>query len=257
MEGLMRKTHLAMAVLGAVMASSVAAKADEPQKLTGRVYLGIERLTGFGYTSTSRTRSAGATQSIDTQSAFNLNLFGASTYYSITGAPLTFSAPRLAVDVNVMSFLTVGLAAFVSWSSIRDSRNGANTAETVHLFGFGLAPRVGVTLPIGDRLIFWGRAGVTYSRLGSGSPTQTMGGVTTSSSGYESLFWVNVEPTLLVKLVEHVSVGATFVVDLPVAGVLGSSSTVTLPTGTTTTTSSSDDLTEWNVGLQLGLTASF
>jgi len=253
----MRHTHIVMALLGALMATSVSARADEPQKLTGRVYLGIERMTGFGYTSSSRTQTLSATQStIDTQSAFSFNFFGGSTYYSLTGAPVSFAAPRLAVDVNVLSFLTVGLAAYLSWGSFRDSRNGAGATETSHVFGFGLAPRVGVTLPIGDRLIFWGRAGVTYSRLGSATPTRTSGANTADSSGYESLFWVNIEPTLLVKVVEHVSVGATFVVDLPVAGVLGRSSSVTGPTGTITS-SSSDDLSAWNVGLQLGLTAWF
>jgi hypothetical protein len=254
----MRKTHLAVAVLGAITAMSASARADDPPNLKGRMYLGIERMTGFGYTSATRTQTLSATQStVDTQSAFNFNLFGGSTYYSLAGAPLSFSAPRLAFDVNILSFLTVGLAAYLSWGSFRDSRNGVSPTETTHLFGFGLAPRVGVTVPIGDRLIFWGRAGLTYSRLGSGNPTRVNAGVTTDSSSYESLLWVNVEPTLLIKLVEHVSIGATLVVDLPVAGALGRSSTVTLPTGTTTTTSSSDELSAWNVGLQFGLTAWF
>jgi hypothetical protein len=264
MEGFMRKTLIATAVLGAVTAVSVSARADETPNLKGRFYVGIERMTGFGYTSTSVTSGAGTTATVDTQSAFSLNLLGASTSYAqvgsalgVVGTPVTLDAPRLAFDYNLLSFLTVGLGAYFSWASLRQERNGGDTTEAVHLTGFGLSPRVGATIPIGDRLIFWGRAGVTYGRLNADTPSRTLGGVTQSSSTYESLFWVNLEPTLLVKLVEHVSVGATFVVDLPVAAVLGQSTTATITGGSTTTVSSSVDLTQWNVGLQLGLTTWF
>ena len=242
----MRKTLMVVAVLGTIVATGGPARADEPVKLTGRVYLGIERMTGFAYTSSSGTGQS------QTASAFGLNLFGASTLYSMTGVPITYgAAPRLAVDVNVLSFLTVGLAAYLAWGSLD---GGGSTTERAHFFGFGFAPRVGVTVPIGDRFIFWGRAGATYERLGTDGPTQ---GTTGSITSYESALWVNLEPTVLVKLVEHVSLGATFVVDLPVAGVSGISLTETLPGGSTTTRSASSDFTAWNVGLQLGLTAWF
>ena len=247
--------------LGLILFSVQALAQDEPgkEKLKGRVSIGIERAFGFGFGSTTATSTQpgprGTTvENTATQSGFMVNVLGAATS-SASGAPITINSPRIAFDYNIIENLTLGLSAYFAWASIRSSDNGAPTQEDSHLFGFGLAPRVGVMLPIANRLTFWGRAGLTYSRLGTGTPDRvTGGGGTRSTSDYESLFWLNVEPTLLITIAPHVAVGTALVLDVPLAGVNGRSQTTTVPGGATTTVSSSVDETVWNVGLQFGLT---
>ena len=124
------------------------ARADEPLK--GRVYVGLERATGFSYTTVSGT-SDGLAGGGSTAKTANLNFFGVATSYAEAGTPVSFGSPRLAIDVNVLESLTVGVAAYVSWTSLA---TGSSDAE--HLVGFGIAPRVGVTVPIADRVLSGG-----------------------------------------------------------------------------------------------------
>ena len=98
---------------------------------------------------------------------------------------------------------------------------------------------------------------MTYSRLGSSTPGASLGTSTTSGeSRYESLFWVNLEPTLVFKIVDHVGVSMSGILDIPVSGAVGSSETTTV-NGVSASNSTSESVTVWNGGLQFGLTTWF
>lgn len=134
------------------------------------------------------------------------NLFGASfAPADPTGVgtlPMS-QVPRIAVDYEFANRLTVGAAAFFSVSSV--STEGRRDVTTV---GVGLAPRVGYSLPISDRLAFWPRAGVTASYV------STSGGLSGASVSYLPV-WVNVEPTLVFAVDPRFQLTLGLVCDVP------------------------------------------
>ncbi len=222
-----------------------------------RVRLGVERLFGFTYnsvTSSSTTTMGAVTTTRETTSEIvALNLFGASFSSSVAPAQIglfaVVQAPRLAIDFEVAPNLTVGGAVFFAWSSLSDpDGNGVSVTS------FGVAPRVGYWLALGDRFAFWPRAGVTFS-YASSSPRTTAATTTSSSNSYLPL-WVNIEPTFAYALADHFALTFGGICDIPVIGDVSATTRVTTG-GATTEVTRDSTLKQFVIGATFGVLGRF
>lgn len=244
------------AVFGAVALGLVAA-APEAAAQTGGWRLSVERVAGFAYsslTSSSTTTAGGVTVTTSRSTAWSsLNLLGSIPYGAGGVGALPGGLPtRLALDYELASHLTVGLAAFLVWNSF----NVEGDEDGLATFGFGIAPRVGYSIRLGDRLHFWPRAGVTFSRVGSSPDDRVSGGTTTSTTIAYTAFWVNLEPTLVYEPVDHFGLTLAVVGDIPLTGDSTTTRVVTSGGNRVETTISSDQRL-LTVGLQFGVQGRF
>lgn len=197
--------------------------------------LSVERVAGIGYNSitTSRTeagRASESTSTLTTANVFGSTLATPGNVVAVLAAP----SPRLALDYEFSSHLTVGFAAMLQWSS------GAlpSGSERYDTFTVGVAPRVGYSARITNRLFFWPRAGVTFSRF-----SQSSGAGSSRETTWTELS-LNLEPTLVFAPVENFGLMLTLLGDIPLIGDVESSDR---PTQTKVMT----------VALQLGAQARF
>lgn len=174
---------------------------------TGTVIVSAERL--FGYTSTSSTTES---KSSDVTATTTTSAF--SVLFSDGGSAVT--VPRVAVDVNVYSGLTLGGAAGYL-SSTRATETNVGKGDGPEWNAWVLAPRLG-WLTTSGRAGFWGRAGITY--FGS---KETAPAAEVKASGVSAQF----EPTLLIAPVDHVMFSLALHFNVPLAGSVTSTETGT------------------------------
>lgn len=217
--------------------------------------VGIERAFGFAYasnTASSSTTVGATTVTRETNSTTTtLNLFGAGFTSASSGAALVYGPPppRLAVDYELANHLTVGAAAYFSWASYAVEGLTSSVSST----GFGLAPRVGFALALGDRFAFWPRAGLSFG-YASTTPENPSSGRTTTSS-YLTLT-LNVEPTLVYMPAAHFGFTAMVFGDIPLVGNVTTRTVVT--TGATTVETTLESTYKQVVfGLQFGIMGRF
>ena len=245
------KTHL-VAVTLALVSFATGASAQSG----GHVRVSVERAFGFAYnsiTSSSVTTTGTVTVTRESSSTVtSLNLFGAGFSSVAPESGLVFGGqvPRFAIDYELSSHLTFGAAAFVSWNSIATA-GGSELSG----FGFGLAPRVGYTLGLTDRLSFWPRAGVTLAYM-SASPDSSPGTVSVTSKVTYVPLWVNVEPMLVYTVDPHFSFTLGLVLDLPLLGAVTSTTRTTVGSLSTERTSESS-VTQLIVAAQIGVMGRF
>ncbi len=247
----MKKPQLAAALAVLTLTPEALAQSE------GRVHVSIERAFGVTYNSltSSSERTVGST-TVTTEATAewsSLNLLGTGVTGAVPGVgsfPLTNLLPRLAVDYELSSHLTVGGAAFLTYSSI------SSDGLTGSAFGFGLAPRVGYSLRITDKLAFWPRLGVTLAYYSSSPESSGGSSVTVSQSTSYTPLWLNVEPSLVYSIEQHFAFTFGLVGDIPLLG--GTTSKTTSTVGTATTTTERDStLTQLILAAQFGVRGSF
>ncbi|MDF2696291.1 MAG: hypothetical protein K0S65_4674, partial [Labilithrix sp.] len=164
--------------------------------------------------------------------------------------------PRAAFDITIIPRLTLGAAIAFGFGL-----GGTNTSENVGNNGkttverdaptttaIGLAPRVGYILPLSDLFAFWPRVGMgIYSVSGSSEFTQPNGTITTNKMT-DTLVSLDLDPQFAIVPVEHFFILAGPTVNIPLTGSRSISST----TGSTTT-ERSDDISVFNLGLNVGI----
>lgn len=164
-----------------------------------------------------------------------------------------YNIPRFALDVTVIPHLTVGGSVY-AYFQLGSSDTGTNaqgvsvTTQNAKATFFGIAPRVGYILPIGDTFAFWPRGGLSFNDVGVSTPTVTnpAGKVTDGGSATVTQWAIDLEPTFVFTPIPHVGITGAAVVDIPFAG----SRSVTDPVNGTTVSVSS---TQFHFGLNLGL----
>lgn len=247
----MKKPHLAAALAALTLTPEALAQSE------GRIHVSIERAFGVTYNSltNSSERTVGST-TVTTESTSewsSLNLLGTGVTGAVPGVgsfPWANLLPRLAVDYELSSHLTIGGAAFLTYSTV------SSEGLTGSAFGFGLAPRVGYSLRITDKLAFWPRLGATLAYY-SASPEDAGGGSVrvTQSTRYVPL-WLNVEPSLVYSVDRHFAFTFGLVGDIPLLG--GVTSKTTTSSGSATTTTERDStLTQLILAAQFGVMGSF
>lgn len=245
----------ARVALAAGFASLLASASPARAQEGGRLRVGVERMFGFTYnalTSSSESTTGGVTttrESTTTWTAFNV--FG-SGFSAVTPALLVLNplqAPRLGIDYELPSHLTLGGAIFFSWNSVRDADGDGYSAV-----GFGLAPRVGYSLRLTERLSFWPRAGVSFSYVGT-SPRDAGTTSLTTRATYVPL-WVNVEPMLTLAATQSFLFTFGLLLDIPLVGTVSSTSRTTVG-GVVTERTTESTLTQFVFAAQFGLMGRF
>ena len=126
----------------------------------------------FSYSSQTVTATQNGTDTKTSDSGASIALlFGSDT--SIPINPHT--VPRLAFDYSVINHLTVGGAVVVGFglggSHKVETNNGSTTNSSKNdadkTTVFGIAPRVGYVLPLGQTFGFWPRAGFAFYSISS------------------------------------------------------------------------------------------
>jgi hypothetical protein len=140
-------------LVASFLLSAASASADEPGEHTSRagqlgrpgvIVLGVERFSGFDY----------AKDSNDSKGYTSFSLLGGSGL-ELGVAP--YSIPRFGLDGFVSQGVSLGLSAHFATIS-----HDSSSAKV-----FGLSPRVGYEVSLGDSFAFWPRAGISYLNITS------------------------------------------------------------------------------------------
>ncbi len=242
----------------AVMLSILGLGSEAAAQTQGGLRISVDRLFGFTYNTLTLGRestSGGITSTVETSLdwvGFNLiggGFSGVGLQSEIAG--LTSQTPRLAFDYELPSHLTIGASAFLAVSSLTDDDN-----DEFSTFGFGLAPRVGFSITLNDRLSFWPRAGFTiayYSSTVTNNPSGSSSSTTTSRASTVWVpVWLNIEPTMVFMPAQHFGFTASLICDVPLTGGRTTASTITSG-GTSRMLSTDSSLTQFSFGLQFGV----
>lgn len=213
----------------------------------------VDRLFGFGYssiTSGSVSTTGGVTVTRESTTdvvGFNVlnSGFGVAGVASGNALFAAGQPPRLGFDYELPMHLTFGAAAFFSWSSLSDGDN-----DEISAVGFGVAPRVGYYLTLGESLAFWPRAGISFAYLGA-KLTDSSAPATPTDISVVGLS-LNVEPTFVLMASRGFGFTGALVVDVPLVGDVSTSRTVGSTVISTDTT-----LKQLFVGLQFGVMGRF
>ncbi len=204
----------------------------------------------FSYTSVSEDRSNNAAEITRTTSGSSISLLWGSNFFSEQNI---HSIPRVAADVTVIERLTIGGAVAVAFgvsstqSTETQPRGGGPTNTTEfdapRATVFGLVPRVGYIIPVGDILAIWPRGGMgiySFSRHFE----VINNGQRFSSSTNDFLLSLDLDPQLAVVPLEHFFFSVGPLVNIPL-------------TGSRTTQDTDNSRTSRDLSVfQLGITAS-
>lgn len=233
---------IAATIFALLLASSEAAAQSR-----GGLRVGVERMFGFSWSSLSSSTSVtvgSVTTTRELSSSWvSLNLFGTiagATTSTLGGVSPT--PPRVAIDYELASRLTIGGSVFFAYNTVSDD----SSSDSIKTVSFGLAPRVGYWLALGDTVAFWPRVGATFGYTSTSAQL--------SSSNLTSL-WLNIEPTLVIEPVPRVGITTTLLVDVPLLGDLTTSTTV--PGTMTTVETTGNSRKQLTIGLQFGLLTRF
>lgn len=235
-----------------VATSSAPAEAQEAKGLGEKSQLIIsgDRLFPlFSYTSASVNLPNDQEVSVN---ASNISLmYGRESFRDDVGAFNPHTTPRVAFDFTVIKGLTVGGAVVVAFGlgGESSSRQGAQTTSTdaPTTTVFGLAPRVGYIIPIGEVLAFWPRGGFSFYSISSKEDLR-QGGQPSTRTTTNSVFSIDLDPQFMIVPLQHFFFSAGPLVTIPLTG----SSSVETQTGGVTTTVDRD-LSVFHIGLSVGI----
>jgi hypothetical protein len=203
----------------------------------GTVMVSAERLFGLSFGRV--TTSVGNVDTSRDTTNFSLLYSSASTVHM---------TPRVAIDFVPIDGLTVGGAIGFAVGSRSDSASNNNNtvdADGPTTTAFVLSPRVGYVLGLSSLAKLWLRGGFTYFWQNTDFPNSPDSSRLTGLS-------LDLEPTLLLSVFEHLGFTAGLLVNLPLTG---STTNETVMGGTTRSTSI--DTTIRNIGLVVGMVGSF
>jgi hypothetical protein len=230
----------------------------------GHIFISADRLVhvlAYTYRSTTRTNPNGSTVTSSTDGA-GLSLLGGG---DLSGGLLfgsvanPYSMPRPAVDITVIPHLTLGIAIPIGFGlsgstkvETKQTNGQTNTSEgdAPSATLFGVVPRVGYILPVGDILAIWPRVGFGFYSLSTKSedlpnnPQQA----TTTTTTTDTLFSLDIDPQLAIVPTEHFFFTVGPLLNIPITG----SETTRRTTGSNTQ-ENSDDLALTHLGISASL----
>ena len=249
----MRAWTIGVGITIATLAMTSSARAEEGEGKhkfgnPGFVVSADRLLPLLSYDSTKTTENGAS----DTQSRFSLALMNSGPYGIFSSF---YNLPRVSLDWLPVQNLTIGLSTWLytdlsSNETVSPSGGGSSkTSDTPKVTYWGLAPRVGYVIPLGDKVYLWPRAGVEYYNV-------TSSDVNGSGSGSVQQFAIDVEAMLVISPWNHFGFTIGPTVDIPITGEQTSATTST--TGMTTTTSTTKvDSAMFQVGLSAGMLGHF
>jgi opacity protein-like surface antigen len=237
----------------AVLALAGSARAEEGQgsaRFGSRGFVvSADRLIPLtSYESVKTTQSDGSSE---TKSEVSLGLFSNAPY---TAFGTFYNLPRLAFDWIPVRNLTLGGAVWLyTQLTATDSHSPANGSSTSNdqpkVTYWGVAPRVGYVVRLGDALSLWPRAGIEYHNVSASS-------VNGSASPSVTQFALEAEVMLVISPWNHFGFTIGPTIDIPVGG--KSSSPSATGTGTTgMATATSIDSAMFQIGVSAGMLGHF
>ena len=114
----------------------------------------------ISYQSTETTQNGTS----DTQSRVSIALMNNAPFEAYS---TFYNLPRLAFDWLPVQNLTLGGAAWLYADLLATNSSGGTSTDQAKLTYWGIAPRVGYIIAMGDKVSFWPRAGVEYNSVSS------------------------------------------------------------------------------------------
>lgn len=253
-----RRFVLGAAVLCSILAGSAEASAAGDANgmgQKGQLIVSADRLFSlFNFTSFSVTRTVNGNSVTQSQSGSSMALlWGQEETVLEGGGRLTdpHTVPRLAIDFTVIDRLTLGgtlvLAFGLGGSTEVKAGNTTSSTDSPTTTVFGIAPRVGYIIPVGEVLAIWPRGGFSfYSQSTKSKDTQNNNTVTTSVSG--SQFSLDLDPVLAIVPIPHLFFTVGPLVNIPLTGTFKT----TVENGANTV-ERSDDLSIFHFGIAAGM----
>jgi opacity protein-like surface antigen len=190
--------------------------------------------------------------SSDTQSRLSIALMNNGPYGVFSSF---YNLPRLGFDWLPIRNLTLGGAAWFyadlqASNSTTPAGGGSSTStDQPKVTYWGIAPRVGYIIPMGDKLSLWPRAGIEYHNVA----TSSVGG---SGAGSVTQFAIEGEAMLVISPWNHFGFTVGPTVDVPISGEQTTTTTVTT-NGVTTSSSTRVNSAMFQVGLSAGMLGHF
>jgi hypothetical protein len=248
---MIRTTTVGAVAAVLVLAGSAHAKEGQgPSRFgTKGFILSADRLIPLtSYESVKTTQSDGSSE---TKADLSLGFLSNAPY---TAFGTFYNLPRLGFDWLPVRNLTLGGATWLyTQFSATDSTSPANgpskSKDLPKVTYWGIAPRVGYIVPLGESLSLWPRAGVEYHNVSASKISGTV-------SPSVDQFAIEAEVMLVISPWNHFGITVGPTLDVPVGG----KSTSALATGTGTTgpaTATSFDSAMFQVGMSAGLLGHF
>jgi opacity protein-like surface antigen len=245
---------IVIGVAATTLPLSSTARAEEGQGThrfgsPGFIVSGDRLLPLLSYQSIKTTQDDGST---DTQSRLSMALMNNGPYGVFSSF---YNLPRLAFDWLPIQNLTLGGAAWLyvdlqATDNTKPAGAGSSTnTDQPKVTYWGVAPRVGYIIPMGDKFSFWPRAGIEYHNVSTSS-------VAGSGSGSITQFAFEAEAMLVISPWNHFGFTVGPTVDVPISGEQTSTTTATM-NGVTTSTSTRVDSAMFQVGLSGGMLGHF
>lgn len=205
----------------------------------------------FSYSSQTLTTNRGGVETKTSDSGSSIALLFASD----TSIPVNpHTVPRLAFDYAVINHLTVGGAVVVgfglggSHKVETGDRSPKNDADKTTVFG--IAPRVGYVLPLGNTFGFWPRAGFAFYSISSKSEDNANNGNKTIITNATSVLSLDLDPQFVWVPLQHFFAHFGPILNVPLTG---SRSTESEPANGGTTDTTKNDFSIVHFGLSAGL----
>ncbi|CAN5920428.1 hypothetical protein BH11MYX4_BH11MYX4_10150 [soil metagenome] len=203
----------------------------------------------FSYSSQTVTTNQNNQETKTTDSGSSIALlFGRDPSLAIN----PHTVPRLAIDYTVIHHLTVGgsvvLAIGLGGSRTTEIGNSTQKNDADKATVFGLAPRVGYVLPLGQTFGFWPRAGFAFYSISSKSQNTANNGNVTTNTDTDTVWSLDLDPQFVWVPLQHFFAHFGPLLNIPLTG---SRSSERPQNGGTQTTS--NDLSVFHFGLSAGL----
>jgi hypothetical protein len=240
---MLRKLSFCATVIAA--ASPAGAQPVDDLGARGQIIIGADRLSPlFSYSRIKQDQGGGDSETTSTTS---MNFLWAGDPQDV------YDIPRLGLDYVVAPNVTVGgdLFATLPVSASRSTTQGGMTTsrDTQKINAFGIGARAGYILPAAHNVFFWGRGGLSYTRVGTTNPPN-MGGNQQSSSVSQT--GLSLEPLFVIGVTPHFGILLGPVLDIPLTGTAHNEFTMG-----GMTVSQDNDESQLHVGITAGLVGWF
>ncbi len=187
------------------LAASSPARAEEGQGehrfgSPGFIVSADRLLPLVSYQSTQTTLNGAS----DTQSRLSIALMNNAPFEAYA---TFYNLPRLAFDWLPVQNLTLGGAAWLYADLLATNSSGGTSTDQAKLTYWGIAPRVGYIIPMGDKVSFWPRAGIEYNSVSSSDGSLSV-----------TQFAVESEAMLVISPWNHFGFTVGPTADIPITG---------------------------------------
>jgi hypothetical protein len=162
-----------------------------------------------------------------------------------------YNLPRIGADWIPVRNLTIGGAGwfYTDLSATETTSNSTTTTQQPKVTYWGVAPRVGYIIPLGDKIYLWPRLGVEYHNVS----TSDVG----NGSGSITQFAFLAEAMVVISPWDHFGFQVGPTADIPISGTQTSTSAPTGMGGTTTTTTTTESSAMLQIGISAGVLGHF